>query len=248
MVYTEKQWGFQQFWIQLPFLLPEHMNVDAVTKIREIMGEVVALEPKDAIPVGSDLVKVCVNIDLTNPLRRGVKTITNAGITRWIKFFYERRPSGICTECYVIKHYRGACRDASIFLAKAHEKPYFFGKENSLRKSIVPASTSKVPAARKNPKNFVKSTIFVPPKDGVAVNMNFLLKEIVPNESEDDIRLGKRQRAMEDNDKIQDQSDTAPSSSNVDIIMNNQTAQGVTIGDTKVVNAEKEKHVNPKLS
>lgn len=38
MVYTEKHWGFQLFWIQLKYLLPEHMNVTSVTKNCQVQG------------------------------------------------------------------------------------------------------------------------------------------------------------------------------------------------------------------
>lgn len=126
MVYTEKHWGFQQFWIQLKYLLPEHMNVFSVTKIGEVMGEVIGIESKDVIPNGNIPVKVCVNVDLSMPLRRGVKYVTNSGVSRWQKFFFERQPRAICTECYVINHNKGACKDAAEYFLKAHEKPYFF--------------------------------------------------------------------------------------------------------------------------
>ncbi|XP_026398400.1 uncharacterized protein LOC113294209 [Papaver somniferum] len=118
------------------------MNVSSVTKTGQVMGEVIAIEPKDEVI----LVKVRVNVDLSMPLRRGIKCTTNAGVTKWQQFFFERRPKGICTECYVINNSRGACKEDAIFLNKDHEKPYFVGKLNNIGKSISVTSSRDAPA------------------------------------------------------------------------------------------------------
>ncbi|XP_026429496.1 uncharacterized protein LOC113325844 [Papaver somniferum] len=47
------------FWLQLKKLLPEYMNPISVTKIGKLMGEVIDIEPKDAIPLDKDGVKKC---------------------------------------------------------------------------------------------------------------------------------------------------------------------------------------------
>ncbi|XP_026455509.1 uncharacterized protein LOC113356558 [Papaver somniferum] len=244
MVYTKKNWGFQQFWMHLFGLMPEHVNVAAVTKIGELMGQVISIEPKDAIPNGSDPVKVCVNIGLTNLLRRGVKAVTNAGLSRWIKIFYERQPSGICKECYVIKYCKVACKEEKIFLEKAHEKPYLFGNVNNVRKTIAISSTSKAPTSKKNTKALVKTAVFVPPKSGVAVNLDFLLSKASEGNHEEENRLGKRQRA--DDGKAADQNSDSTSTimaPNAD----SSAAYRVTTGDNQAVNAELENqyHKNP---
>ncbi|XP_026416709.1 uncharacterized protein LOC113312172 [Papaver somniferum] len=162
MIYTEKHWGFQQFWLQLKFILPEHMNVSVVTKIGSIMGEVVAIDPKDAIPVGGFPVKVCVNIYLTNPMRRGIKAITNASVK------------------------------------KAHDKPYYFGNPKAVRKNISTISTSSAPTSKPAQRKFVKNTVFVPPKDGEVVNLNFQVSHQEGETIMEDNRLGKRSRTNED--------------------------------------------------
>ncbi|XP_026396607.1 uncharacterized protein LOC113291271 [Papaver somniferum] len=185
MVYTFKHWGFQQFWIQLKFLLPEHMNVASVTKIGE--------------------------------------------------------PPSICPKCYVTNHCRGTCEAAAIFLAKSHEKPHFFGNVNNIRKTITTMSSSAAPEPKKFPKKYVKGTMFVHPKDGMSINMDFLLKEKVSDESEsmEDLSLGKRLRST----KIGCSSTTATESSAQDNIQDtnsvNQETRMVTMGDNQATITQK---------
>lgn len=100
------------------------------------------------------------------PVRKGVKAVTNAGVLCWKKIFYERQPASICLECYVINHCKGACKEATVYLATAHENPYFFGKVNSVRKTITTMNSSVAPDSKKNQKKFVKSTKCVPSRTG----------------------------------------------------------------------------------
>ncbi|XP_026451473.1 uncharacterized protein LOC113351753 [Papaver somniferum] len=239
MIYTEKQWGFQLFWIQLKFLLQEHMNVSDVTKIGEIMGEVVKIELENVVPVDGVPVKVCVYVDICNPLRRGVKVISSAGLTRWIKFYYERQPPGICNEGYIIKYCNVVCKDASEFLAKSHEKPHFFGKVCNLRKSISSSKSVEAPTSRKNQKNFVKNTVSVPPKDGITVNMDFLLKQS-SDDGEEDTRLGKRHRASSSTTLCMTNHETSSYNADNDKNMGEQAAHMGTTIKAKTVNASEE--------
>lgn len=57
-------------------LLPEHMNVESVRKMGSLMGEVIAIDPPNAILNARDPVKVRVIIDINNPMRRGSLAIT----------------------------------------------------------------------------------------------------------------------------------------------------------------------------
>lgn len=61
-------------------------------------------------------------------MRRGVVEITNAGSTRWIKFFYKKHPHKICPNNYILNHTKGACKAASDYLVKAHAKLHYFGE------------------------------------------------------------------------------------------------------------------------
>lgn len=71
------------------------------------------------------------------PLRRGVLAKTNASFTRWIKFFYQRKPHNLCPKCFIIKHTKGACSAATEYLVKAHNNPYFLGANNVAVKKKV---------------------------------------------------------------------------------------------------------------
>ncbi|XP_026416443.1 uncharacterized protein LOC113311863 [Papaver somniferum] len=215
------------------------MNVASVTKIGEVVGEVTSIEPKDVIHVGSEPVKVCVNVDLSMPMRRGVKALTNAGVFRWQKNFFERQPPSICTECYIINHSSGACKDDANCLAKAHEKPYYFGKAESIRKTITPMSSSLAPAPKTYQKKFVKSSNFVPPKDERVISMDFLLKEKATEEV-DLLRLRKRLRTNEDGSS--GSITEVESSSNVTITYintMNQTTHMVTMGEKQTSGTNK---------
>lgn len=91
---------------------------------------------------------------------------------------YERQPSGICTECYVIKHFKAACKDVKKIMEKAHESLYFFGKMNNVRKNIVIKSTGNVPISKKNNKAMVKTTILYLLKIVFpCIKLDFLLKK-----------------------------------------------------------------------
>lgn len=182
-------------------------------------GEVIDIEQKDAIPVGGVPVKVCVNVDLSMPMRRGVKCSTNAGVTKWQQYIFDRQPKSICIECYIVNHSKKACPAATLFLKKAPEKPYFVGKVNNIRKniSIVAALsdyvTIKTPTIKKSRKIFVKYKVFIPPKDGEIINLDSLIihEETSP---EEDGRLGKRHRADEADQHTSSNSET-PTHSNI---------------------------------
>ncbi|XP_026416606.1 uncharacterized protein LOC113312051 [Papaver somniferum] len=128
VIYQELDWSKQCFWIQIKKILLEHMNVKALSKIGKNMGEVLAIVPEDGVPVEGEPVKVCVQVDINYPLRKGVMSKTNAGSTRWIKLFYEKQPHKICPSCYILNHTKEACKAVVDYLAKAHDKPHYFGE------------------------------------------------------------------------------------------------------------------------
>ncbi|XP_026428383.1 uncharacterized protein LOC113324276 [Papaver somniferum] len=224
--------------------IKDFKKVSKLTQSSEVMGEVVAIEPKDAIPVGNVPVKVCVNVDISMPMRRGFKCSTYAGVTKWQQFFYERQPKNICMECYIINHSKNACEAAAIFLKKAHDKPYFMGKVNNVRKTInaVKATSelasTKVPIVKTSQKNFVKSTSFIRPKDGEVINLDSILREEGIT-TEDDSRLGKRHRLDEVADKGHSTLESTPQSTMVNPISAFINTQQITTGDNSSLQAHK---------
>ncbi|XP_026459304.1 uncharacterized protein LOC113359963 [Papaver somniferum] len=194
------------------------MNVTSMTKTAQVMGEVIAIEPEDAIPIGSDPVRVCVNVDMSMPMRRGVKCSTNAGVTKWQQYFFERQPKGICTEYYIINHSKEACKAAANFLKKAHEKPYFFGKMNSIRKiindvtPITETSSTKAPTVKKN-----------------------LIGIIIEEES----RLGKRHRVGEITTKSSPATETDSQSTMLNPVQTSMDTQLIENGVNPIVQTHK---------
>ncbi|XP_026443846.1 uncharacterized protein LOC113343999 [Papaver somniferum] len=199
VIYKELDWNFQYFWLQLKKLLPEHMNPISVTKIGKLMGEVIDIEPKDAIPVDKDGVKVCISIDINNPLRRGDLAKTDVRYTRWINFFYEKQPHNICPHCYIIKHTQGACKEAAEFFIKAHNKPYYFGIKTVTGKKKSGEENSAANISIMQKQRVIKHSPFVPTKDGI------MIAPVVnsPAQDEEDnnsTRLGKRLRISDTQD------------------------------------------------
>lgn len=72
------------------------MNQNRVKEMGEVMGEVTAIEPESSLPEPGEVFKVYVKINLASQLRRGVLSITVAGSTRWVCYFYEKQPHKIC--------------------------------------------------------------------------------------------------------------------------------------------------------
>lgn len=194
MVYQDLDWEHQSFWIQLKKLLPEHMNPPAVKKIGEIMGEVIAIQPEDTIPSASYPVKVCVQINLSNPLRRGVMALTNSGCTRWIKFFYEKQTHKICTDCYLLQHVQGVCKAAAEFLDKAHKKPHFFEAAGTGGKRITQEGRTNSVIPKAVQKETSKKNSFVHPQDGLRVISRTAFEDQEGDNSGEG-RLGKRPRS-----------------------------------------------------
>ncbi|KAI3933709.1 hypothetical protein MKW92_052575, partial [Papaver armeniacum] len=205
LIHQQLDWTKQVYWIQLQKLQPEHMNVKAVEEMGKLLGEVLAIEPPNAIPVDGVPVKVCVNIELTTPLRRGVLAITAAGVTKWVRFYYEKQPKKLCKECFIINHCKGVCEAAADYVKAIHAKPYPFGGTGILKKctpisartTIRPQPISRKPA---------KSTPFVPPQDGLTVRI------LTDSDNENvQARLGKRQRSNELNyaDEVNNTEDPA---------------------------------------
>lgn len=75
-LYQELDWVNQCFWIQLQHILPEHMNVKAVEAMGKLMGDVIAIDPPNAIPTADEPV---MQININSPPRRGVMAITASG-------------------------------------------------------------------------------------------------------------------------------------------------------------------------
>ncbi|XP_026406569.1 uncharacterized protein LOC113301953 [Papaver somniferum] len=192
LIHQDLDWSKQVYWIQLKFLQPEHMNVKSVEEMGKLLGEVLAIEPKKFIPEDGVTVKVCVRIDLKTPLRRGVLVITAAGSTKWVRFFYEKQPSKIFRECFMINHCNGVCKDVADYIKAAHEKSLPFGGVGVIKKSMtVRSSTSNTP--KPSVRRSAKVAPFVPPVDG-----KIMVAQIIAEVEDEGGRLGKRQRFVKE--------------------------------------------------
>ncbi|KAI3853850.1 hypothetical protein MKX03_001178, partial [Papaver bracteatum] len=170
LVHQNLNWTKQAYWIQLKYLQPEHMNMRSVEDMGKLLGEVLAIEPSNAIPVDGTPVKLCVNIELTTPLRRGVLAITAAGVTKWVKFYYEKQPHKLCKECFMINHCKDACKDATIYVKEIHDKPLPFGGVGKLMTKQPVRSTASTTPKPMN-RRLAKTAPFVPPKDGIKIKI-----------------------------------------------------------------------------
>ncbi|XP_026395615.1 uncharacterized protein LOC113290225 isoform X2 [Papaver somniferum] len=191
LVHQNLDWTKQEYWIQLKYLQPEHMNVRSVEDMWKLLGEVLAIEPSNAIPIDGKPVKVCVNIELTTPLRRGVFVITAAGVTKWVKFYYEKQPHKLCKECFLINHCNDACKDAAEYVKVVHAKQLPFGGVGKLKTKPQVRSTASI-TPKPMTRRFAKDPPFVPPKDGIQIKVQEVLEAEDVHE-----RLGKRQRFVE---------------------------------------------------
>ncbi|XP_026420215.1 uncharacterized protein LOC113316211 [Papaver somniferum] len=169
--YQELDWTNQAFWIQLRHLLLEHLKVDTVRKIGALMGEVIVVDPEDVIPKAGDPVKVCVMLDVNKPLRRGVLVMTEAGCTRWIRFFYEKQPNKVCNDCFILNHKKGVCKAAAEYLDALHKKAHYFGTKKIQGKWQLTEPRATIQIPKRIQRNSIKKTPFVPPQDGIKINV-----------------------------------------------------------------------------
>lgn len=108
--------------------------------------------------------KVCVRVNINNPMRRGVMVITASGMTKWIRFFYEKQPHKIFPNCYILNHCQGVCKAASEYLEVVHKKVHMFGNFDDIRKnfSVHPKPVNQIPKAvqrkviKKTPSSYQK--------------------------------------------------------------------------------------------
>ncbi|XP_026396153.1 uncharacterized protein LOC113290782 [Papaver somniferum] len=127
----------------------------------------------------------------------------------------------------MIKHCRVAYKDAEVFLAKAHDKQYFFGNTNTIRKTVSTVSSSNAPASRGNQKKFVKNE-----NGDDAAN-------------EEDSRLGKRPRSTNSTMSTEGSVENISSNSNTTPITVNQTSLKITTGDNLSYAAKKDSQEDP---
>lgn len=127
--YNKLNWGHQCFWIQLKNLLPEFMKEKVIREMGNIMGDVIAIDPPNYIPADGELVKVCVTVDMNKPLRRGTLAIIVVGITRWVRYFYEKQPHKVCPNFYVINL---SSKKMFSLVEAAHKNPHNFGVKGTL--------------------------------------------------------------------------------------------------------------------
>ncbi|XP_026434565.1 uncharacterized protein LOC113332106 [Papaver somniferum] len=195
--HQELDWTQQAYWIQLKYIQPEYMTVKVVEEMGKLLGEVLAIEPKNAIPVGGVPVKVWVKIDLLKPLRRGALAITAAGVTKWVKFYYEKQPRKLCPKCNIINHCEGACKAAIEYVEALHKHPLPFGGVGRLKKSLT-ARTSASSTPNQNSRMNGRNITFTP-QDGVSVKISS-----VTDSNEVQARLGKRKRFIENKQVSED--------------------------------------------
>lgn len=198
LVHQDLDWDHQVFWIQLKHLLPEFMNAKVVKEMGAIMGEVIALQPENGCPVAGEIQKVCVNINLKTPLRRGILAVTATGHTRWVRFYYEKQPHNLCLECYVLDHSKKDCKKRAEDLVGIHALPVTL---ENVKNPTVTRTRRNMQAPRIAARRGTRDTPFVPPKDGVLVieagkegGSNIESEMSESSELGSGARLGKRQR------------------------------------------------------
>lgn len=125
------------------------MNQKTVAEMGNIMGDVIAIEPPTGLPATGEVFKVCVNISLTTPLRRGVLAITVAKTTRCIRYFYEKQPHKIYRDCFILEHSKIKCEDMASHMEALHKKPIPFSVK-LIKKQNPMLSRSNVPILRKS--------------------------------------------------------------------------------------------------
>ncbi|XP_026410952.1 uncharacterized protein LOC113306204 [Papaver somniferum] len=125
--YRTLNFGFQCFWIDFKDLVPEFFDVDVIYAMDGLVGQVQKIIPDDANPTDSNVVSVCVNIDLKKPLIRGILAVTASGYVQWVLFFYHQQTHNICPSCYIIDHVEAEYEEKAAELNTRARTIYKFG-------------------------------------------------------------------------------------------------------------------------
>ncbi|XP_058211610.1 uncharacterized protein At4g02000-like [Rhododendron vialii] len=95
-------------WIQVWGLPLQFYSVEVGTKISKSMGEFLEID----MPVSGHregcLMRILVSIDITVPVRRGMKLKLDDGQPFWVEFRYEKLPM-FCCYCGFIGHEQKSC-------------------------------------------------------------------------------------------------------------------------------------------
>lgn len=109
------------FWIRVLDIPLKYRTLEIAKQIGNAIGTYMEADFEES-PLWADYLKIWVNIDVTKPLRRGIKLRVNETELVWVGFQYERLPS-FCYKCGKIGHSMRECK-MEIELENSESLPY----------------------------------------------------------------------------------------------------------------------------
>lgn len=92
-----------------------------------------------------------------------------------------------------MNHKRGVCKADAEYLEVLHKKVHYFGSKNLKGKTQIIQPRTIVQIPKRSQRITIKNSPFVPPQDGIKLNVAPLYV-IIDGEEQEDARLGKIQR------------------------------------------------------
>ncbi|KAL8488130.1 hypothetical protein ACS0TY_024425 [Phlomoides rotata] len=134
-------------WVRLYDLPMVARSVKYIHSIASRCWEVVEIDKESTEGFGRSI-RVKVNLDITQPLKIGLKILNKDGKSAWIPFKFERLPS-FCFFCGLIGHMKRKCNfvDEKKELLNIHEDKLPFGewiKASPAKKASVTTENTKV--------------------------------------------------------------------------------------------------------
>ncbi|XP_026441554.1 uncharacterized protein LOC113340643 [Papaver somniferum] len=105
---------YQNWTVKFRNLQLEHLNVSLIDEIIQDLGEKFAIDPPNAHPRISIMVKARIQMNLTSPVKRGAWLRTTSRGEAWVKYHWEKKPYHICDQCWMVNHSDDNCEKVAL--------------------------------------------------------------------------------------------------------------------------------------
>ncbi|XP_026419856.1 uncharacterized protein LOC113315820 [Papaver somniferum] len=111
VAYSDYVFRKQPWSVQFKGLLLEHHDEVVVNEAIEDLGKKISTVLKNCRPRSGNMITARIEINLSEPLKRGEWWNSNHGEPVWIRYHWLKQPHSLCDQCYIIDHDDAICEE-----------------------------------------------------------------------------------------------------------------------------------------